>query len=135
MLTQDHFLRRLPIVLDRELRLRVEALVFSYDAMSLSLKRLQQHAEAFSLDAALTYRLEMLSDAWQIVEHAHASIVLINRLPEAFHTDSQEDYRRKFQVARQLRNEIARGRENSQPQPKESAFQPVLWGAEVLQAG
>jgi hypothetical protein len=68
------------------------------------LKRTQRPSRSRS---KLPRRVAMLSDAWQIVEQAAASILLLRGLPAKFRTEDHQRYCERFDSARDLRNEFA----------------------------
>ncbi|MBR8294948.1 hypothetical protein KDW63_12215 [Burkholderia cenocepacia] len=107
MLSDDAYIRKLPAFLDPVQRVHLESLVFSVDAIAISISRIKHIANQYGTQigsAKSTERTEMLIHAWTIVDCVHVIRQTLTALK--LKKDSIVNYISKYDSARTLRNNM-----------------------------
>ncbi len=116
MISDDAFLRRLPNGLSAVQALRIEALVYSADAIEASLASLKTIASAHDENIMATAnrgtRLELFISAWTIVDCVHVVRQMLRALEYA--TPLANEFLNKYEVASSLRNKMDHLKDQSQ---------------------
>ena len=107
MLPVDAFLRRLPIIVDAAQALQLEALVFSADAIEVSLNIIRQaraeHRERI-VEATHRVRVGLFVNAWTIVDCVHVARQVLAALDVK--SPLALAFREKYASAHALRNNM-----------------------------
>lgn len=84
IVSDDSILRKLPVIVEREQRIRFNALVFAADVLSHSYSEIREVAIQVGPDinsATSRAHIELISLAWSIVDQLHAARQLWNLFP------------------------------------------------------
>ena len=107
MLADDAFLRRLPSIIDEAQAIQVEALVFSADAVQVSLAAIQQtafHHRENIVTAGRAIHTYLLMQAWTMVDCAHVVLQILHELD--YRTPLAQNFQANYASARKLRNKM-----------------------------
>ena len=109
MIPKESVLRKLPTVLNEEQRLRLEALVYSTDIITVSFSTLRaiaaKYAEKFA-DAPDEDRMSMFLHAWSLIDQFHACRQIIKVLSQGNMGPNQTKFYNESEASHGLRNRM-----------------------------
>jgi hypothetical protein len=115
MLSSDAFLRRLPVGLSPVQAIRIEALVYSADAIETSygvLKGIASTQCENIITDDRSVRIQLFTNAWTIVDSVHAARQLLRALD--YNTPRASEFQEKYEAASLLRNSMDHLKDQSQ---------------------
>lgn len=131
MLEATSFLRRLPATLNKEQKVRLDALVFSSDLLSYDLTALEVTLAKYGrtiTDLTATDRHAVFLHAWSAVDQVHVICQLLRRLNEGRGRTINE-FIHDFSAATRMRNRMDHLDANARNLSEQRGFRPPLFGA------
>jgi hypothetical protein len=125
----DAFIRKLPVGLDDQQALLIEALVYSADAVELghdSIQRMVLENRANILNPPRKLRLDIFMDVWTIVDCVHAARQMIEALN--YRSPKALEFTKIAKAATRLRDKMDHLRDQSGNLSK-AKQRPPLWGS------
>ncbi|WP_186080706.1 hypothetical protein [Burkholderia gladioli] len=107
MILDDAHIRRLPATVDPVQRVHLESLIFSCDAISISMNRIREIANRHGKEISKATRIErtdMIINSWAVVDCVH--IIRWTLLQLKFTRDPVIEYVDKYDNARRMRNRM-----------------------------
>jgi hypothetical protein len=107
MIADDAFLRRLPSIIEQSQVVQIEALVFSTDAVEISMDRVRKISTSYRekiCEAGRQVHVELLMHAWTVVDCINVVRQVLIALD--YQTPAAITFLQKYECARKLRNKM-----------------------------
>jgi hypothetical protein len=132
MIPRGSVLRKLPVIIEAQQRLRLESLVFSIDLLTLAFASLRDLAARLGsnvVDLSDTERMAMFLHAWTMVDQVHVIRQLLRDLSDGEMGKTLGKFYSDFEGAHHLRNKMDHLRMNIQNLATRKGMRAPLFGA------